>query len=70
VRDIAAQVGISDRAVQGILGDLVDAGHVVRQRRGRRNVYRVRSGARFRHPLERGVRLGDFLALLPPRDEP
>jgi predicted transcriptional regulator len=61
LRDVAVQVGITERAVQGIVSDLVTAGHVVKGKAGRRNTYRVRRHARFRHPLESGVRLGDFL---------
>ena len=61
LRDVAVQVGITERAVQGIVADLVTAGHVVKDKAGRRNTYQVSRHSRFRHPLESGVRLGDFL---------
>ena len=64
LRDVALQVGITERAVQGIVADLVAAGHVVKSKVGRRNSYRVHREARFRHPLESGVGLGDFLDLV------
>ncbi len=64
LRDVATQVGITERAVQGIVADLVTSGHVVKGKSGRRNTYQVRRHARFRHPLEAGVRLGDFLDLV------
>lgn len=64
LRDVASQVGITERAVQGILADLVAAGHVVKAKSGRRNTYRVHRDATFRHPLESGVQLGDFLDLV------
>ena len=64
LRDVAAQVGITERAVQGIVADLVTAGHVVKEKSGRRNTYRVRRQATFRHPLESGVSLGSFLDLV------
>ena len=64
MRDVAAQVGITERAVQMIVKDLEEAGYVVRQRVGRRNQYTVVNQSRFRHPLEQHVRVGDFLALV------
>ena len=64
LRDVALQVGITERAVQGIVADLVTAGHVEKAKAGRRNTYQVRPEAEFRHPLESGVRLGDFLELV------
>lgn len=64
MRDVAAQVGITERAVQMIVRDLEDGGFIVRQRVGRRNHYTVVQQGRFRHSLEDGVRVGDFLALV------
>ncbi|RFU20011.1 ArsR family transcriptional regulator [Geodermatophilus marinus] len=64
MRDIATRVGITERAVQMIVGDLEQAGYVVRERVGRRNHYTVVDRGRFRHPLEQHVRIGDFLALV------
>ena len=61
LRDIARDVGITERAAQGILGDLVDAGYVERTRVGRRNTYTVNRGASLRHELERGHSVGDLL---------
>ena len=69
LRDVAVQVGITERAVQGIVADLVTAGHVVKDKAGRRNTYQVSRRSRFRHPLESGVQLGDFLDLVNSRVE-
>jgi DNA-binding Lrp family transcriptional regulator len=52
LRDVAAEVGITERAVQGIVGDLEAAGVIVRERLGRRNTYRLNLDAPLRHPLE------------------
>jgi DNA-binding transcriptional ArsR family regulator len=52
VRDVAELVGITERAVQRILGDLEDEGYLEREREGRRNHYRVQGGLPLRHPLE------------------
>ena len=51
-RDIAAAVGITERAVLGILNDLVEGGYIERERVGRRNHYTVNGDRPFRHPLE------------------
>ena len=52
VRDISNTVGITERSTQAILSDLEDAGYVTITRVGRRNSYKVNSGAKFRHPSE------------------
>jgi predicted transcriptional regulator len=64
LRDVADRVGITERAVQQILSDLEEAGYVAKSKNGRRNSYTVRHAGRFRHDLERQVRVGDFLELL------
>jgi len=64
LRDIAARVGITERAAQGIVRDLVDTGYATRTRVGRRNVYQVRLDRPLRHPLERDRQIGDLLELL------
>jgi DNA-binding MarR family transcriptional regulator len=63
MRDIATRVGITERAVQLIIGDLIEEGFVVVTRVGRRNSYTLSPEHRFRHPLEAHVRVGDFLDL-------
>ncbi|MCA1781205.1 MAG: helix-turn-helix transcriptional regulator [Dermatophilaceae bacterium] len=64
LRDVAASVGITERAVQQIVGDLEVAGIIARTRVGRRNHYLVRREERFRHPLESGVTVGEFVDLV------
>lgn len=64
LRDVASRVGITERAVQQIVGDLEGAGIIARTRVGRRNQYLVRREERFRHPLESGVTVGDFVDLV------
>lgn len=64
LRDIAARVGITERAAQGIVSDLVEAGYLRRTRVGRRNVYEVLPGGHFRHPLEREHQIGSLLETL------
>ena len=40
-RDIAVEVGITERRAHGIVVDLVEAGYLVKQKTGRRNRYRI-----------------------------
>ena len=63
LRDIAAAVGVTERAVQLILGDLESAGYLRRTKVGRRNEYAVLGGP-LRHPLERGRAVDDLLDAL------
>lgn len=64
MRAIAEQVGITERAVQRIVGELVEGGYLTRSREGRRNSYTINSERPLRHPLEQGTRLDALLGLL------
>jgi DNA-binding MarR family transcriptional regulator len=64
LRDIAERVGITERAAQRIVVDLVEAGFVERRKIGRRNHYSVDPGARMRHPAQVNQTIGDLLELL------
>lgn len=64
LRDVAARVGVTERAAQRIVTDLVEAGYLDRQKEGRRNSYQVRADRPLRHPVERGHDIGEILAVL------
>ncbi len=64
VRDLALLVGITERAAQRIVADLVAAGYLERSRDGRRNRYQVRADLPLRHPVEQPHRVGEVLAVL------
>jgi len=66
IRDIAATIGITERAAQRILADLVEAGYVSRRRDGRRNEYSVRTDLPLLLPNQRDVDLGALLNVLLP----
>jgi DNA-binding MarR family transcriptional regulator len=68
LRDIAATVGITERAAQRIVTDLVESGYVERTRIGRRNRYKVNPHGRMRHPEQFEHEIGELLDLL--RREP
>ncbi|MBK7623458.1 MAG: MarR family transcriptional regulator [Kineosporiaceae bacterium] len=63
VRDLAAQVGVTERRVQTIVAELEDEGYLARHRIGRRTHYQLLSGRPFRHQLEAGRSVDDLLAL-------
>ncbi len=64
IRDMAVAVGITERAAQAIVADLVEAGYVVREREGRRNRYQLHPERPLRHPLETDHTIGEVLSLL------
>lgn len=64
LRLVAAEVGISERAVQQIVADLVEAGYVTRQRSGRLNRYEVDEKHPLRHKLGQAHTVGALVALL------
>ena len=64
LRDIAAAVGITERAAHRILSELVEEGYVLRERQGRRNRYEVKPDLPLRHPLVNGREVGDLLKIL------
>ena len=61
IRDLALEVGITERAVQGIVSDLEAAGYVERIRTGRRNSYRIAEGLHLRHPIEQHKTIADLI---------
>jgi predicted transcriptional regulator len=65
--EIARLVGIGERAVHSIVGDLIDAGYVVRAKQGRHNVYEVHLNRPLRHPLEAGHQIAEVFAPLTSR---
>jgi len=64
LRDVADAVGITERAAQRIVAELVDAGYLSRMRDGRRNRYEIHAELPLRHPMERDHGIGDILRVL------
>src|SRR5947208_12197900 len=63
LRDIAASVGITERAAHRIVDELVEGGYLSRKREGRRNHYNVKRHLPLRDPLLRNRKLADLLEL-------
>jgi DNA-binding MarR family transcriptional regulator len=70
IRDLALMVGITERAAQRIVADLIEAGFVERKRIGRRNRYLVNRSAAMRHPAQFDHEIGELLDLLRLDDVP
>jgi len=64
LRDVAAVVGVTERAVQRIVAELEEGGYLIRERAGRRNRYTVRGALPLRHPIERHCQVSALLSLL------
>jgi DNA-binding MarR family transcriptional regulator len=68
MREIGERVGITERAAQRIIQDLVEADYVTRMRMGRRNHYVINPQAEMRHAAQQGHPVGQLLNLLQPED--
>jgi DNA-binding MarR family transcriptional regulator len=66
LRDVALKVGITERAAQRIVADLVEAQIIDRRRIGRRNHYLVNREAAMRHAAQADRQIGPLLDLLQP----
>ncbi|MDZ4848057.1 MAG: winged helix-turn-helix transcriptional regulator [Pirellulaceae bacterium] len=64
LREVAVQVGITERAVQRIIQELEEERYIRRQKIGRKNQYEVLSDRPLRHPLECHRSIGDLLRLI------
>ena len=64
MRDLAVQVGLTERGANRIVGELIDAGFVNRERRGRRNRYVINREVLMQHPTADDQEIGALLDLL------
>jgi predicted ArsR family transcriptional regulator len=64
LRDVAERIGVTERATQRILADLVEAGYVKKVRVGRRNHYAVDHEHAMRHTAQIGHQIGALLTAL------
>lgn len=71
LRDIAAGVGITERAAQAIVAELEREGYLVREKVGRRNRYLLTTDKPLRHPLEEHHTVRELIDLIrTPPDPP
>lgn len=64
LREVAATLGITERAAFGIVTDLVEAGYVVKDKNGRRNLYSVQLDKPLPEALLRERTVAELLHLI------
>ena len=63
IRQIAQEVGITERAVSKIISELEEGGCITRRKEGRHNAYDIHRTKRLRHPIEAHRSIKDLLVL-------
>ena len=64
LRDVAADLGITERTAYGIVSDLAESGYIVKSKEGRRNRYEVRAHLPLPESTPAQRTLGEVLELL------
>ena len=64
IRDLAERIGLTERAVQRLVTQLVEGGLVARERQGRRNRYRVLFSKPLDDPLPQESTVADLVGAL------
>ena len=69
VREVADEVGITERSAMRIITQLDEAGVLSREKNGRRNHYTIDRQASLRHPVEANCTVGRFLDIFADGDD-
>jgi len=64
LREVAARIGITERAVQRIIADLENEGCIEREKIGRQNQYRLLTDRPLRHPIESHCTINDLILMV------
>jgi predicted transcriptional regulator of viral defense system len=64
MREVAAWVGITERAVQRIVTELEEAGYLSRIREGRANRYIIHDNLFLRHPVESHCTIAELVGMV------
>ncbi len=64
IRDLALEVGITERAVQKIIAELIEGDYLKRDKEGRRNVYTISHQRPLKHPIEWHKNTDDLINLI------
>ncbi len=67
LRDIAAELGITERRAYALVSDLADGGYVVKERDGRRNRYSIQEQLPVPELADRDLAIGQVLGVLKDR---
>ena len=63
-REIAATIGITEKATRNIINDLVADGYVTKKREGRRTRYKIDPDMPLRDETQQDKAIGDLLGIL------
>jgi predicted DNA-binding transcriptional regulator YafY len=69
LRDIAVNLGITERHVYGIVNDLTESGYLIKEKRGRRIHYVIQDRFSLPESLLQDRTIGAVLGVLTRRDE-
>ncbi len=61
LKEVADQVGITERAVQRVVAELEAGGYLQRSKEGRKNTYSLHMGMPLRHQLEAHCSIGQLI---------
>ena len=64
LREVAVRIGITERAVQRIVSELVESGCLTKTRSGRCNRYQIHGEKMWRLPIGRERTVGDLMAMV------
>jgi hypothetical protein len=70
LRDVAGDLGITERTAYGIVSDLAESGYIVKSKEGRRNRYEVRAHLPLPEATPAQRTLGEVLELLSGSEPP
>jgi hypothetical protein len=68
LRDLAAELDVTERTAFGIIADLTHEGYVVKERDGRRNRYHVQAHLPLPDTITQERTIGDLLEVLVPAE--
>lgn len=68
LREIADNVGITERSAMRVITQLDEAGYLKRDKQGRRNHYTIALDATFRHPVEAHCTVEQLLEMVLTRE--
>lgn len=64
IREIALEVGITERAAIKIIADLEKDGYLTIIKNGRKNIYQIIANKHFKHDLEKECQVADFIDII------
>jgi len=64
MRDIAREIGVTERAVQRIVADLREEGFITQHREGRCNTYEINTNRRLKHPMEKKCMIAELIRMV------